>query len=110
MPETWTAIGVMAAFGLGALALLGTLHGRIDQLRRDFQGELRESRTEMLAHFDRVEARFDRVDDRFDRVDDRFERVDARFDRVEARLDKLDSRLGRVEQGFVDHEARHRAG
>ena len=66
MPETWTAIGVMAAFGLGALALLGTVNARIDQLGRDLRAEIREG-------FTRLEDRLIRVENRLDSLERRFE-------------------------------------
>lgn len=66
MPETWTAIGVMAAFGLGALALLGTLNARIDGLGRDLRQEMRDLREEMREGFTRLEDRLAGLETRFD--------------------------------------------
>jgi hypothetical protein len=66
MPETWTAIGIMAAFGLGALALHGTfgaridkLGGRIDKLIDKIDQLGRDLRQEMKDGFARVDRRFE---------------------------------------------------
>jgi hypothetical protein len=59
MPETWTAIGIMAAFGFGALGLLATLHAKIDQLGRDLRQDMREGFTRLEDRLVRLEGRFD---------------------------------------------------
>jgi archaellum component FlaC len=86
------------------------LKHQVDEFGRRMEVGFAEQRSEMNAHFDRLEksleARFDKVDERFERVEERFERVEARFERVDERFERVDERFERVDAKFERVDAK----
>ncbi|MDM4763310.1 hypothetical protein QT381_09855 [Galbitalea sp. SE-J8] len=68
--QTWTALGVFAAFAFGALGVMSTL------LVRVLRADIARLDAKMDARFDTVSARFDAMSARFDGVDQRFDTLD----------------------------------
>lgn len=82
---TWTALGNLAAFSLGVLAL--QTHA---------------------SRFDAVKARLDSVNTRLDTVEDRTDRAAAELRATKVELGREIQALGdRLEGRLEEHEARH---
>ena len=103
---TWTALGIIGAFGLGALGLATWV---VTHLEASLGQQIAQQGALFGATFDRFGSTFDRferlVDERFSHMDRRFDLVDQRLDRVEGRLDRVEDRLTSLEGGFRDLRA-----
>ena len=114
---TWTALGIIGAFGLGALGLATWV---VTHLETSMGQQIAQQGALFGATFDRFErlvdarfsemnrkfdSRFSEMDRRFDLVDQRLDRVEGHLDRVEGRLDRVEDRLTSLEGGFRDLRA-----
>lgn len=109
-PQTWAALGILAAAFVGMITVttqfmmrsitqIGSgLTTQMDGLRREIGTDIGSLRTEMVLRFEQVDRQFEQVDRRFEQVDRRFEQVDQRFEQVDRRFEQMDERFDRLQK------------